>query len=160
MATNKSEAELRLTGYIDGGFRNVILDRTFVDDSGIRWIVDYKAGSTDGNVQEFLDNEEQRYRDQLQMYKRIVSGFEERPIRLGLYFSDVSRVAGITIDDLTVSQIRATIQFNAVMEIYSSARCMEISPLCALPSAIPCLKYLPVFAIQCNLLNLLVKFLN
>ena len=82
----QAEAELRLTGYIDGGFRNVILDRTFVDDRGIRWIVDYKAGSTDGNVREFLDNEEQRYRDQLQMYKRIVSGFEERPIRLGLYF--------------------------------------------------------------------------
>ena len=82
----EAEAELRLTGYIDGGFRNVILDRTFVDDRGIRWIVDYKAGSTDGNVQEFLDNEEQRYRDQLQMYRRIVSGFEERRIRLGLYF--------------------------------------------------------------------------
>ena len=82
----QSAAELRLTGYIDGGFSNVILDRTFVDDSGIRWIVDYKAGSTDGNVQQFLDNEEQRYSDQLQMYKRIVSGFEERPIRLGLYF--------------------------------------------------------------------------
>ena len=83
---HEAEAELRLTGYIDGGFRNVILDRTFVDNRGIRWIVDYKAGSTDGNVQEFLDNEEQRYRDQLQMYRRIVSGFEERPIRLGLYF--------------------------------------------------------------------------
>ena len=82
----QAEAELRLTGYIDGGFRNVILDRTFVDDRGIRWIVDYKAGSTDGNVQKFLDNEVQRYRDQLQMYKRIVSGFEKRPVRLGLYF--------------------------------------------------------------------------
>ena len=81
-----AEAEYRLTGYVNGNFKNVILDRTFVDENGIRWIVDYKTGTTDGNIDDFLDNEVQRYRNQLMQYKIIMSGCDSRPIRLGLYF--------------------------------------------------------------------------
>ena len=81
-----SDVEYRLTGYVDGSIRNVILDRTFVDDNNTRWIVDYKTGSTFGDSKEFLDNELKRYRDQLVLYKKIVSGMDSRPIRLGLYF--------------------------------------------------------------------------
>ncbi len=81
-----ARAEYRLTGYDHGIFRNVILDRTFIDRDGTRWIVDYKTGTTDGNIDDFLDNEVQRYRDQLIQYRTIMSGFENRPIRLGLYF--------------------------------------------------------------------------
>ena len=81
-----SEAEWRLTGYFDGQIRNVILDRTFVDSKGVRWIVDYKTGWTDGVVETFLDNEKSRYQDQLENYARHVSSIENRPIMLGLYF--------------------------------------------------------------------------
>ena len=80
------QAEYRLTGYTDGMFKNVILDRTFIDEKGVRWIVDYKTGSTTGNIEHFLDNEVKRYRDQLKQYERIISGTENRPVRLGLYF--------------------------------------------------------------------------
>ena len=80
------EAEYRLTGYVDGRFKNVILDRTFVDSDGTRWIVDYKTGTTGGDVEDFLDNEVKRYRDQLLSYKQIMSGLDSRPIRMGLYF--------------------------------------------------------------------------
>ena len=83
----ESEAEWRLTGYFDGQIRNVILDRTFVDDNGVRWIVDYKTGwTTDSVVETFLDNEVTRYRDQLENYARHISSIENRPIMLGLYF--------------------------------------------------------------------------
>ena len=80
------EAEYRMTGYVDGRFKNVILDRTFVDSDGTRWIVDYKTGTTGGDVEDFLDNEVKRYRDQLLSYKQIMSGLDKRPIRMGLYF--------------------------------------------------------------------------
>ena len=80
------QAEYRMTGYINGMFKNVILDRTFVDDDGVRWIVDYKTGTTTGNVDDFLDNEVKRYREQLEQYRKIISGIESRPIKLGLYF--------------------------------------------------------------------------
>ncbi len=81
-----SQTEYRLTGYIDGQFKNVVLDRTFIDDEGIRWIVDYKTGTTLGDKDEFLENEVKRYTDQLKLYQKIMSGMDSTPIRLGLYF--------------------------------------------------------------------------
>ena len=85
-AHHDARSEWRLTGGNKGDFRNLILDRTFVDESGTRWIVDYKTGYTDGDVEQFLDEECKRYYDQLQKYGEFVSHLESRPIRLGLYF--------------------------------------------------------------------------
>ena len=81
-----AESEFRITGYIDGAFRNVALDRTFVNADDVRWIVDYKTGSTKGNIEQFLDAEVSRYRKQLVDCKRIMAGMESRTIRMGLYF--------------------------------------------------------------------------
>ncbi len=66
---------------------HVVLDRSFVDDQGVRWIVDYKTGAHEGPDREaFLDNEQMRYRPQLERYARLLAARETRPIRLGLYF--------------------------------------------------------------------------
>ncbi len=81
-----SDAELRLTGFVKGEIFNVIVDRTFVDQNGVRWIIDYKSGTTGGNVEQFLAQEVGRYRDQLMRYRSIVSGMDSRPIRTALYF--------------------------------------------------------------------------
>jgi ATP-dependent helicase/nuclease subunit A len=78
-------SELRLTGLIDGEIRNVIVDRTFVDEEGTRWIVDYKTGMREGgDIEGFLDSERERYRAQLEGYARLLGG--NRPVRLALYF--------------------------------------------------------------------------
>ncbi len=82
----QAHSEWRLTAASDGDFRNFILDRSFVDDADTRWIVDYKTGYTDGDVEKFLDEERKRYSDQLQQYGELVSQIDRRPIRLGLYF--------------------------------------------------------------------------
>ena len=64
-----------------------VIDRTFVDDSGFRWIIDYKTGEhLDLDRDDFLDREQARYREQLENYARIVRLLETRPIRLALYF--------------------------------------------------------------------------
>ncbi|MFO7717488.1 MAG: hypothetical protein R6Y91_02855, partial [Desulfohalobium sp.] len=58
-----------------------------MDDHGQRWIVDYKVGRHSGTDREaFLDREQERYRSQLEHYARLMALWEERPIRLGLYF--------------------------------------------------------------------------
>lgn len=81
------EAELALTGWQDGVFRHVVIDRTFVDEAGVRWIVDFKTGYHHGpDREEFLDNEQARYRQQLEGYARLFATLDPRPIRLGLYF--------------------------------------------------------------------------
>jgi ATP-dependent exoDNAse (exonuclease V) beta subunit len=82
-----SESELRLTGMTDAGIANVIMDRTFVDEQGVRWIVDYKtSGHEGGDVEAFLDREQDRYRPQLQRYAELLKARDGRPVRLGLYF--------------------------------------------------------------------------
>ncbi|HSD97300.1 MAG TPA: hypothetical protein VLB06_09170, partial [Sulfuricaulis sp.] len=66
---------------------NAILDRTFVDDKGVRWIIDYKASSHEGGrLDEFLDREHERYAAQLERYAALMGKIDARPIRLGLYF--------------------------------------------------------------------------
>lgn len=83
----EAENELDLTGWVNGRLRRVRLDRTFVDASGIRWIIDYKTGVHEGGSPElFLDNELERYRKQLEIYAALMSLMDSRPIRLGLYF--------------------------------------------------------------------------
>ena len=83
----EARSEWELTGEIDGFLHSVKIDRTFVDESGNRWIVDFKTGAHEGtDIEVFLDNEKERYGNQLESYARLVSAFDARPIRLGLYF--------------------------------------------------------------------------
>ncbi|MDP1559588.1 MAG: UvrD-helicase domain-containing protein [Nitrosomonas sp.] len=83
----KASCELALSGKRDGGIDHMVIDRTFVDEHDTRWIIDYKTGGHSGGaVEEFLDREQERYREQLERYANIMSKMEERPIRLGLYF--------------------------------------------------------------------------
>lgn len=67
--------------------RHYVIDRSFVDEQGVRWIIDYKTGEhLDADRDAFLDGEQLRYRAQLENYGRIVRTLEDRPIRLALYF--------------------------------------------------------------------------
>jgi len=64
-----------------------ILDRSFVDHEGNRWIIDYKTGMHEGAATgEFMDSELQRYAPQLLQYAAVVRGLDTRPIRMALYF--------------------------------------------------------------------------
>ncbi len=83
--------EYALTGLVDGSVISVVIDRTFVDESGIRWIIDYKSGThTGGSADEFLDREKIRYQDRMVQYARLMAAREERPVRLGLYFPQMT----------------------------------------------------------------------
>ncbi len=83
----ESRSEYALTARREKGLVNVVIDRTFVDPEGVRWIIDFKTSSHEGGGrEEFLDREQERYRSQLEGYAEILRGKEDRPIRLGLYF--------------------------------------------------------------------------
>jgi ATP-dependent exoDNAse (exonuclease V) beta subunit len=82
-----AQSELRLTGVGQDGIVNIVVDRTFIDEGGTRWIVDYKTGTHEGaDMDAFLDREQERYRGQLEQYAALMRGVDDRPIRLGLYF--------------------------------------------------------------------------
>ena len=82
-----AHSEYALTGMRDGTPVHVVLDRSFVDAEGVRWIVDFKLSQHQGAGREaFLDSEQERYRPQLDAYAEVVRGLGTQPIRLGLYF--------------------------------------------------------------------------
>jgi len=79
--------EHALSGFRQGAFLRVVLDRSFIDEAGIRWVIDYKTSQHQGGGLElFLDREVQRYRGQLERYARLARRSGSQPIRLGLYF--------------------------------------------------------------------------
>ena len=87
-----ARCEYAITAVLDKQPRNLVLDRTFVED-GIRWIIDYKTSShSGGDLQGFLENEASRYRDQLQRYKAAMAITETRPIKTALYFPLLDRL--------------------------------------------------------------------
>ena len=84
---DEARNEYALTGVVAGELRRVVIDRTFVDQLGTRWIIDYKTGGHEGaDVEAFLDREQERYQSQLEGYAALLEQFDGRPIRLGLYF--------------------------------------------------------------------------
>ena len=81
------ETELCLAVVEYGAPARVIIDRSFIDAQGRRWIVDFKTGSHRGGAREtYLDSELTRYRPQLERYGRIMASLDARPVMLGLYF--------------------------------------------------------------------------
>jgi len=64
-----------------------IIDRSFEDEQGIRWIIDYKSASHEGgNIEHFLDEECQRHQNQLQRYALALQAMGYHNLRLALYF--------------------------------------------------------------------------
>ncbi|MEO8308210.1 MAG: UvrD-helicase domain-containing protein [Pseudomonadota bacterium] len=83
----EAHSELRLTGVLDGQIRNVVIDRSFVDEQGQRWVIDYKTSShSGGDLAGFLAEERERYRSQLQLYARLARGLGPQPVRAALFF--------------------------------------------------------------------------
>jgi ATP-dependent helicase/nuclease subunit A len=79
--------EYALCGVLEGQILSVRIDRTFIDDQGARWVIDYKSSSHEGaGIEDFLDNERERYREQLILYRELFGLLEDRPVRTALYF--------------------------------------------------------------------------
>lgn len=88
-----ARSEWQLAGNIDGNIVHATIDRSFVDEAGVRWIVDYKTATptTSEDLQQFLAAQQQQYESQLHQYavlvSRLASTSETTKIMLALYFS-------------------------------------------------------------------------
>ena len=85
----QAASELALNGMVEGQLVRAIIDRTFIDSDGVRWIIDYKTSrpATGEGSDEFMSREAERYRNQLQLYAALIKQLEpSRPLRTALYF--------------------------------------------------------------------------
>ncbi len=79
-------SEYAVTAVFDGVPRRLVIDRSFVDAEGQRWIVDFKTSRHEGgDPAGFVAQELQRYRGQLAGYCRALRAMEARPVRAALY---------------------------------------------------------------------------
>ena len=80
--------EYAIAGVEDGRPVHAVIDRTFLDEDGLRWVVDYKTGEHEGaDLDTFLDREVERYRDQMERYGRLMRALHPHDtVRLALYF--------------------------------------------------------------------------
>ena len=65
-----------------------IIDRTFIDEQGSRWVVDFKTSTHEGGgLDAFLAEEVERYRPQLARYAALMQLYRpaER-VSVALYF--------------------------------------------------------------------------
>ena len=86
-AHRDSRCEVPLSALIEGRLHHVVVDRSFIDREGARWVIDYKTGIHEGaDASAFLDEEAQRYRAQLSRYVAAYRALEERPVRAALYY--------------------------------------------------------------------------
>jgi ATP-dependent exoDNAse (exonuclease V) beta subunit len=92
-AHDEAASELSLSGVLDGKLYDVRIDRTFIEN-GIRWIVDYKLASIEGGSRDaFIKAQVEKYRPDLELYAKLMSRFDPRPLRCALYFPLLSEFA-------------------------------------------------------------------
>ncbi|MBT8080763.1 MAG: UvrD-helicase domain-containing protein [Gammaproteobacteria bacterium] len=93
------DAEYALTGKHNGQLHSVVIDRVRIDENGNHWIVDYKSSTHEGgDLRGFLQQESERHREQLRLYKDIYSKTTNDPVRTALYFPMLQRLLEVDVD--------------------------------------------------------------
>ena len=83
----EAQSELALSGVRGDHIINAVIDRTFVDADGTRWVVDFKTSPHEGGDREnFLNEEAKRYFAQLSRYAHLARQLGPQPVRAGLYY--------------------------------------------------------------------------
>ncbi|NBU25004.1 MAG: hypothetical protein EBS39_05200 [Gammaproteobacteria bacterium] len=79
--------EHELTGVYEGRIENIVIDRTFVDADGTRWVIDHKTSWHEGgDLEAFVAERRDAYASQLRKYKAFASRLGPQPVRTALYF--------------------------------------------------------------------------
>jgi len=89
-----AQNEYAVSAYENGAVNKYRIDRTFIDQQGTRWIVDYKSTDTNNSdINAFVDEQVQlRHRAQLEKYGALLNEVGQSasdnspPIKLAVYF--------------------------------------------------------------------------
>ena len=85
--------EWPLTGVVEGRLHHCVIDRSFVDDNNVRWIIDFKSSRHEQkrDLENFISTEIQRYQAVMDRYAFLVGAVDDRPVRKALYFPVLQR---------------------------------------------------------------------
>ena len=81
----ESESEVSFSTYSDNQSTSRRIDRTFIDEDGTRWIIDYKSTAVTENWEVELEKLAEQHAAQLERYANIFKQLEDHPIQTALY---------------------------------------------------------------------------
>lgn len=90
----ESATELALTENANGQVALSVVDRTFVDEHGVRWIIDYKTAWCEGDeaaIKVFIQQQVEVYQSQLARYGRLMAEMDQREQCRVLWFTALNR---------------------------------------------------------------------
>ena len=99
----ESSTEIEFDTLENGEIEKIILDRTFVDEQGVRWIIDYKTTTLGMPDPSDIEELKLRHEGQLKRYANVIANIEKRPIKLALYLTDIAQFVPIAWDGLVES---------------------------------------------------------
>jgi ATP-dependent helicase/nuclease subunit A len=96
-----SEAEFAINNLVGGYLHTHIIDRTFIDSTNVRWIIDYKSAKQSPNETEeaFLNAQIDLHTPQLARYKTLFSAMEDRPIKTALLFTSIPKLVEVDLNN-------------------------------------------------------------
>lgn len=67
--------------------KQIIIDRTFIDENGVRWIIDYKTTNEEiRNFETFSAEAKEKHQAQLENYACVLRQLNDQSIMLGLFY--------------------------------------------------------------------------
>ncbi len=89
-----SAAELSLQSYASGFVHTHVIDRTFIDNNGVRWIIDYKSSqpSSKQSLESFLAEQVALYSGQLTRYRSLFDNEENKGVKTALLFTSLPKL--------------------------------------------------------------------
>lgn len=90
----QSAAELPLQSYANGFVHTHVIDRTFIDKRGVRWIIDYKSSepAKDQPLDGFIAEQIALYSTQLDRYRKLFEKENNKGIKTALLFTSLPRL--------------------------------------------------------------------
>lgn len=87
----EAQSELAITNQHN---RLYIIDRTLIDKDGVRWIIDFKTGSSNASQssEAFIQTMKERYKSQLVNYGNLFTQLESRKTKLALYLTSIEKL--------------------------------------------------------------------
>jgi len=90
----QSAAELPLQSFTSGYVHTYIIDRTFIDSTGVRWIIDYKSSqpSNKQSLESFFTEQTALYGEQLARYRSLYANEDNKGIKTALLFTSLPKL--------------------------------------------------------------------
>ncbi|NQX87613.1 MAG: UvrD-helicase domain-containing protein [Halioglobus sp.] len=102
-----AQSEWALTCLDGAGMpKDIVIDRSFIDEQGQRWVIDYKTSCpTEGeSLEAFTTRESAHYIEQLRCYRDVLRDMGNEPILCALFFTSVGLLH--TLVDLNDDGVR------------------------------------------------------